>query len=277
MSSTPKRTKKRVHPQDEAGPKKKTKTNSKKRAQNSTKNKPKKKQKKKRNWLSNILLFLLFLIALALIFNVQIRNFLIKQNSQAYTIDKVSSQDIEANAQKDVSFDFDAVESLSTEAVIKAQFQNKDLPVIGGIAVPDVKINLPIFKGLDNVVLLTGAGTMKPEQEMGKGNYALASHRVQDMVSLFSPLEYSQTGQLIYVTDLQTVYTYKITSVDKVDPSRVDLIEDVPNKKMITLITCGDMNATTRIVVQGELESSVQMNQANQDIINAFNMQQLTL
>lgn len=277
MSSTPKRTKKRARPQAESIPKKKTRTAPKKRVQNPTKYKSQKKKKKKKNWLSNFLISLLFLVALALIFNVQIRNFLIKQNSQAYAIDKVDRQDIEANAQKDVSFDFGAVESLSTEAVIKAQFQNKNLPVIGGIAIPEIKINLPIFKGLDNVVLLTGAGTMKPEQEMGKGNYALASHRVQDMVSLFSPLEYAKVGQFIYVTDLQTVYTYKITSVEKVEPSRVDLIEEIPDKKMITLITCGDMNATTRIAVQGELESTVPMDQANQNIVDAFNMQQLTL
>ena len=52
------------------------------------------------------------------------------------------------------------------------------LPVIGGIAIPEVEINLPIFKGLDNVNLFYGAGTMKPDQRMGEGNYSLASHHI---------------------------------------------------------------------------------------------------
>lgn len=241
------------------------------------KRKVKKRKSRKRNWFINILLFLLLLIGLALVFNTQIRNFLIQKNGESYALKNVTREDIEKNEKTDTSFDFGAVESLSTEAVLRAQFENKNLPVIGAVALPSVKINLPIFRGLDNVVLLTGAGTMKADQEMGKGNYALASHRVQDMVSLFSPLEFAQIGETIYITDLANIYTYKITYVEKVDPSRVDLIEDVPDKKMITLITCGDMYATTRIAVQGELSEVTPANKATSDMIQAFQMEQLTL
>lgn len=237
----------------------------------------KKRTSKKKNWFINILLVLLLLIGLALIFNTQIRNFLIQRNGQTYAIKNVTAEEIEKNNQKDTTFDFNSVESLSTEAVLKAQFENKNLPVIGAVALPDVKINLPIFRGLDNVALLAGAGTMKPDQKMGEGNYALASHRVQDMVSLFAPLEYSKPGEVIYITDLKNIYTYKITSVERIDPSQVELIEDVPNKKMITLITCGDMNAITRIAVQGDLESVTPINDATKEMTDAFKMEQRTL
>lgn len=238
---------------------------------------PKKRKSRKKNWIINILLLLLLLIGLALVFNTQIRNFLIQKNGDSYSLNNVTRQEIEKNEKADTTFDFGAVESLSTEAVLRAQFENKNLPVVGAVALPSVKINLPIFRGLDNIVLLTGAGTMKPDQEMGKGNYALASHRVQDMVSLFSPLEYAQIGETIYITDLSNVYTYKITYVDKVDPSRVDLIEDVPDKKMITLITCGDMYAKTRIAVQGELSEVTPADKATPEMMKAFQMEQLTL
>ncbi|MGX7243843.1 class A sortase [Enterococcus quebecensis] len=236
-----------------------------------------KKKNRKRNWLINIFLFLLLIVGLALVFNTQIRNMLIQQNGKSYAIKNLTPEEIKKNNEKDTTFDFAAVESLSTEAVLKAQLENKNLPVIGAVALPDVKINLPIFRGLDNVVLLTGAGTMKPDQEMGKGNYALASHRVQDMISLFSPLEYSKPGELIYTTDLNNVYTYKINYVEKIDPSRVELIDDVPGKKMITLITCGDMNAITRIAVQGELESVTPIKEATKEMTEAFQMEQMTL
>ncbi len=36
----------------------------------------------------------------------------------------------------------------------------KNLPVIGGISIPEVSMNLPIYS-LDNVGLYYGAGTMK--------------------------------------------------------------------------------------------------------------------
>ena len=44
----------------------------------------------------------------------------------------------------------------------------RNSPVIGGIAVPEVEIKLAYFKGLDNVNLFYGAGTMKRDQVMGK-------------------------------------------------------------------------------------------------------------
>ncbi|WP_086349559.1 class A sortase [Candidatus Enterococcus clewellii] len=240
-----------------------------------TRSKPQKKRRKT-NWFINILLFLLLVVGLALIFNTQIRNWLIQMNGRSYNVESFTKDDVAQNLNADTTFDFDSVESISTEAVLRAQFENKDLPVVGAIAIPSVEINLPVFKGLSNVALLTGAGTMKEDQVLGERNYALASHRTLDGVSLFSPLEYVEIGKLIYVTDLTNIYTYKITYKEKVDPSRVELIEDVEGKKMITLITCGDIQAITRIAVQGELDSITPINEANDDMLNAFQMEQRT-
>ena len=57
----------------------------------------------------------------------------------------------------------------------------------------------------------------------------------------------------IYTTDTRQTYVYRITDIFEVDPSDVSVIEDVPNKKLITLITCTDLQATKRLVVRGEL------------------------
>lgn len=236
-----------------------------------------KKKKRGKNWLINSLLVLLFIIGLALIFNNQIRSWVVQQNSRSYAVSKLKPADVKKNMARETTFDFDSVESLSTEAVMKAQFENKNLPVIGAIAIPSVEINLPIFKGLSNVALLTGAGTMKEDQVMGKNNYALASHRTEDGVSLFSPLERTKKDELIYITDLSTVYTYKITSVEKIEPTRVELIDDVPGQNMITLITCGDLQATTRIAVQGTLATTTPIKDANDDMLKAFQLEQKTL
>ena len=207
-----------------------------------------KEKKRGKNWLINSLLVLLFIIGLALIFNNQIRSWVVQQNSRSYAVSKLKPADVKKNMARETTFDFDSVESLSTEAVMKAQFENKNLPVIGAIAIPSVEINLPIFKGLSNVALLTGAGTMKEDQVMGKNNYALA-----------------------------TVYTYKITSVEKIEPTRVELIDDVPGQNMITLITCGDLQATTRIAVQGTLAATTPIKDANDDMLKAFQLEQKTL
>jgi len=201
----------------------------------------------------NLLLITLFFTGLVLIFNFQIRSYLLNKQVQQYDIANYSKKDLEDNLKRKGNFDFDSVESISNELVLKAQFKNSDLPIIGGIAIPDVKLSLPIFKGLDNISLLSGAGTMKSNQQMGERNYALASHSAKDKTILFSPLEFISLKEKIYVTDLKNIYIYQVSLKEKVDPSKVEVIDDIPNKKKITLVTCGDLEAVTRLIVQGTL------------------------
>ncbi len=177
---------------------------------------------------------------------------------------------MEDNLKRKGNFDFDSVESISNELVLKAQFKNNDLPIIGGIAIHNVKLSLPIYNGLDNTSLLSGAGTMKPDQQMGKRNYALASHSAKDKTILFSPLEFISLKEKIYVTDLKNIYIYQVSFKEKVDPSRVEIIDDIPNKNMITLVTCGDLAAVTRLIVQGTLIDTVEFKNANQYIHSLF-------
>lgn len=233
-----------------------------------------KSKKKKRYFFRNILTFLLLIIALALIFNTSIRNMIIAWRSNSYQVRNVSKEDIDKNKNKKATFDFSKVEPISTESVLKAQWTALQLPVIGGIAIPDLGVNLPIFKGLQNEALMYGAGTMKETQEMGQGNYALASHHIFGITgaseTLFSPLERAQNGMKIYITDKENIYTYVITSVETLSPERVDVINDYPDKAEITLITCEDAEATRRTVVKGELESKIAFEGAPKEILSYF-------
>ncbi|MEY8540640.1 class A sortase [Streptococcus alactolyticus] len=219
--------------------------------------------------------FALIVVGLALIFNQSIRNFLIGRQSNRYQIEKVSKKTLEKNQSADVTYDFSAVEPISLQSVLKNQTSQVDLPVIGGIAIPDLDINLPIFKGLGNTELSYGAGTMKKNQVMGGvNNYALASHHVFELEGsskmLFSPLERAKTGMTIYLTDKSMIYTYVITSVESVEPDRSDVLNDSPGQSEVTLVTCTDQAATNRIVVKGNLESSVSYDQAPKDVLKAF-------
>ncbi|SQF34828.1 sortase [Streptococcus sanguinis] len=162
----------------------------------------KRKQRSKRNIFINIVATLLIFVALGLIFNAQIRNMIMVWHTNQYQVSKVSKDSINKNKNAETSFDFNKVESLSTEAVINAQWKAQQLPVIGGISIPEVSMNLPIFKGLDNAGLYYGAGTMKETQQMGQGNYALASHHVFGITGasnmLFSPLDRAKADEDLY-------------------------------------------------------------------------------
>ncbi len=236
---------------------------------------PQKNRKKKKKFsFRSILSIILLIISLLLIFNTSIRNMIIAWNSNRYQIGNFSAEDLAKNADADTTFDFDGVESISTEAVLQAQWEAQQLPVIGGIAIPDLDINLPVFRGLSNVALMYGAGTMKENQVMGEGNYALASHHVFGMAgasdTLFSPLERAESGMKIYLTDKQNIYVYVITGVESVTPDSSYVIDDLVGETSITLVTCEDAAATRRTIVKGSLESTVAFDEASDKILSYF-------
>ena len=233
------------------------------------------KKSNRKNILINILAGFLILLSLALIFNAQIRDLFMVWNTNKYQVSQVTKEKIEENKETEGNFDFDSVKSISSEAVLAAQWDSQQLPVIGGIAIPEVEINLPIFKGLDNVNLFYGAGTMKANQKMGEGNYSLASHHIFTAENasqmLFSPLVNAKEGMKIYLTDKDKVYTYEIREVKHVTPDRVDEIEDRDGIKEITLVTCVDYDATERIIVKGDFKEVKAYSETSDDILSAFN------
>ncbi|MGX7031488.1 class A sortase [Vagococcus zengguangii] len=229
------------------------------------------KNKKTKNWLINIFCLLLLIVGLLLIFNKQIQNFIIKQRTDEYQLRQVSREDILANEQASGEFDFDKVESLDLEAVLKARAANEPLPVIGNISVPSVKMSLPIFKGVSNTALLFGAGTMKPEQKMGEGNYGLASHRMVDPTLLFSPILDIKEGDKIYLTNLDKVYVYEATFMDYIAATQVEVIDDVEDEVLVTLITC-DTTGTNRYCVQGKLVDVLEFNSQDNEQNDIFQL-----
>lgn len=229
--------------------------------------------KKLKHWLNIILFILLILVGLSLLFNKSIRNMMIANKVNSYQVSNFNKETLEENSTKEGNFDFDQVESLDFNSVISTQ-DIQNLPVIGGIAIPGVQINLPIFLGLDSDGLLYGAGTMKQEQVMGEGNYALASHNVFAVAGaselLFSPLERAEVGMKIYLTDKTKVYQYVIDDIYSVNPEAVTIIDDNEDKNEITLVTCTDAAATARLIVHGNLEETFDFSEASNEVISAF-------
>ncbi|EOU1672437.1 class A sortase [Clostridium perfringens] len=234
------------------------------------------KESKTRRYLINILLVTMAIIGIILILNDQIKDYFIKRNSRKYSVENLEINDIKKNKEMPASFDFDNVKEIDSKSVFMEQYKNKELPAIGGIAIPSVGINLPIFKGLSNEALIYGAGTMSKDQVMGKGNYLLASHHTKNPELLFTPLEKVKVGEKIYLTDLENIYVYDITSNQKVSPDSVHVLDEIPGKNIVTLVTCGESEGITRIVVQGDLISITPLNKSTQDMKNAFNIDSKT-
>jgi sortase A len=166
--------------------------------------------------------------------------------------EKLSSEDMEKNEdvielENEDFFDFDQVEYV--DASLK-KYEVKYNYVIGWIQIPSVNLDLPIFYGVKNNHLFLGAGTMKPEQEMGEGNYALAGHDSRNSKLYFAPIHKIEVGSFIHISDGSYVYTYEVSKVFVVEATAVEVIEDRDTVDEITLVTCTD-NGKRRLIVKG--------------------------
>ncbi|MFT8424012.1 MAG: class A sortase [Liquorilactobacillus sp.] len=208
------------------------------------------KMKKKMMWFIE---FLLLVVGLALVFNQQISDLLVNKMTTTDLKHSVSQKH-----EKKGSFDFNKVKSASASRIVKASLISTNTGMIGKIAVPAVNLKLPIFYGISNNNLLRGAGTMKAQQKMGTGNYALAGHHMNNPNILFSPLAKAKVGNKVYLTNGKKVYVYKISVRKTISKYQVQVIDDVVGKQMITLITCdpikGVAHTPLRILLQGNLQ-----------------------
>lgn len=62
----------------------------------------------------NSLLVLLLLVGIILVFNNQIKNFLIKQTSEQYAVSQLTKKETKANQKQEASFDFEGVQRSDT-------------------------------------------------------------------------------------------------------------------------------------------------------------------
>lgn len=213
------------------------------------------------NKLKTIFATIAIIIGLLLIFSQSLINMFAEKisddyyNTQDITILKKSENQNETN---DDLYNPDNISTLTSSDFINSMIDNSlsNLNSNAKLIIPSVNMNLPIFNGLTRQNLMVGAGTMKKDQFLGKGNYALASHSVfsgynSDQM-LFSPLHRIRLSANIYVISDSKSYRYKVTDIYEVTPDAGYVIDDVPGKTMITLITCTDLYATKRIVVQGQ-------------------------
>lgn len=219
-----------------------------------------------------IVLLLLLVVGLVLMFNEPIKRALVHNMSEQTLEQPLNQKSIKqaeqlANGKKGnkanqkendefkdfkVDYNFSKVKPLSIQEVTRERLKHRRVPLVGKIAIPSVNLLLPIVPGVSNASLSAGAGTLKKDEVIGVGNYALASHNMNDYVTLFSPLLKIQTGALMYVTNGQKVFVYKVKTKRYIAPTEVDVIRNHQNKRELTLITCS-MSGNQRLLVQGPL------------------------
>ena len=79
------------------------------------------------------------------------------------SIHQTSIQDIKRikKSQKKDNFNFSKASRANITSALTSTFKDDKVPVLGGITIPDLNINLPILRGVSDYAILKGAGTMK--------------------------------------------------------------------------------------------------------------------
>lgn len=207
------------------------------------------------------LMTLLFSAGIFLLFYNQISGFVYEKwlnNSQDEILTSITKDSIQDNLagleDSDNLFDYDEIQNINSSMIPPKIDISQIKNAVGIITIPSVDLEEPILYGTTNKNLLLGATTMKPDQKMGEGNYTLAGHNHHTKKILFQPIRNAEIGAEIFVTDKDKVYIYKVTHKEVVEPSRVDVLDDVEGKKIITLVSCFAKDGSNRIIVTGELQ-----------------------
>lgn len=175
---------------------------------------------------------------------------------------EITYEDIKRNeVNEEAEFDYSVVEDVSvTGTLFNPDKVNKDL-IVGQLVIPSIDLNIAIFRGINNTNLLAGIATMRPDQRMGQGNYPLAGHYTKNKNVLFGSLMDVKKGDIIRMTNKDTIFEYRAYDVLLVPDTAVYIIEDkiardrgVP---VISLMTCYYSSSTgQRYFVMGELVDS---------------------
>lgn len=203
---------------------------------------------------------LLLLVGICLVAYQPVVNYLIKPQQLSTEYTKVFDADkdlIKENGKKKENqkdSDFSKVTMLTGD--LKLNYRIDKNALAGEILVPSVDLHLPILYGTTNAHLNVAGTTMKANQKMGEGNYALAGHNAKNPKILFAPLHRVKKGDYIYITDKTNIYKYAVTTYKEIQPTETKVIKDVEGEQLITLITCYDDTGKTRLLVQGRLVDS---------------------
>ncbi|EOW1985936.1 class A sortase [Enterococcus faecium] len=165
----------------------------------------------------------------------------IKENISKSTEKYNEVEEIKAITSK--SSDYLDIKEVPLANKYKVLAETEDIVKLGSIYISDLDIKLPIFKGKPLVktskdTMLFGATTNLENQVMGKGNYVLASHIVDNPNLLFTSLHTLEKGSYIYLYDSKYSYEYRVYKNFEVYSTETWILNDIKDYNILTLYTC---------------------------------------
>ena len=224
--------------------------------------------------LSTILLVLVFLVGLSVVLYPTVSDWVNRRNasralvSYDETVNALSDADYEAYfaAADDYNRRLAATENAFYKPELVSGYeQTLDLSgtgIMGYITIQKIGVELPIYHGTGEGVLQVAAGHLEGSSLPvgGAGTHAVISaHRGLPSAKLFTNLDELEVGDTFTVTVLDRVLTYEVDLISIVLPNETDLLQPVPGKDYLTLMTCTPYGINThRLLVRGHRVETVE-------------------
>ncbi len=126
---------------------------------------------------------------------------------------------------------------------------------LGYITIPKIDVNLPIYEGTSDDVLLKGVGHLEGSSYPlgGESTHSvLTGHRGLAEAVLFTDLDKLQEGDKFYLHIMDEVLAYQVDQVKVVLPEETDDLTIVQGEDYCTLVTCTPYAINThRMLVRG--------------------------
>lgn len=124
------------------------------------------------------------------------------------------------------------------------------------IKIPSVAVDLPIYHGTSDAVLLRGVGHLEGTSLPVGGestHSVLTGHRGLATAEMFTNLDRVDVGDRFTIEVFGEVLTYEVRSTQVVDPAATEILRPVKGEDLVTLVTCTPLGINTqRILVTGE-------------------------
>ena len=137
---------------------------------------------------------------------------------------------------------------------------------MGYVSIPRINVNLPVYHGTEESVLQMSVGhiegtslpvgSVHDENDFSKVSFAshcvISGHRGLPSAKLFSDLDRMEIGDVFTFSILDQTLPYEVDAINVVEPNDSQLIEIVPEKDLVTLVTCTPYGINThRLLVRG--------------------------
>ncbi|UXR78146.1 MULTISPECIES: class A sortase SrtA [unclassified Staphylococcus] len=119
--------------------------------------------------------------------------------------------------------------------------------VVGVLTVPSVDIKEAVYPGAATPEQLKrGLAFAEEDESLSDQNISIAGHTDYNLYNQFTDLHKAKKGDAVTFKVGNEERKYKITSIKDVDPTQVEVLEEMNKEKdQLTLITCDDYDPNT--------------------------------